>query len=267
MRIGRRLLKALMWGLVLCLSTLAGGLWFAYWHMTDSGTIGPIIREYAIKYFPGSTLDPGGVHVSLFGGRVVFRELRLTQKIEGASFDVLQIPWMSVRINTKKLAKGGLEARDVEVSHPTLRLRQRNDGTWNLEGLLADPWPGPWIPTPPISIKNATVELVSNEEPLSAGGEQGPSKKLVLSDARMLAVSGAGTEATGSSLVSRLATPAGGVASAGPAILRDVSLTIEQAGDGVEHLKFEGTARGDAFEKNDAQGDGRPEAGEYHARG
>ena len=46
------------------------------------------------------------------------------------------------------------------VSQPTLRLRQRRDGTWNLDGLLADPWPGPWIDTPPITIKNATLELI-----------------------------------------------------------------------------------------------------------
>ena len=29
------------------------------------------------------------------------------------------------------------------MSQPTLRLQQRRDGTWNLQGLLADPWPVP----------------------------------------------------------------------------------------------------------------------------
>ena len=51
------------------------------------------------------------------------------------------------------------------VSQPTLRLRRRRDGSWNLEGLLADPWPGPWIETPPITIQNATLELIPDEEP------------------------------------------------------------------------------------------------------
>ena len=55
------------------------------------------------------------------------------------------------------------------VSQPTLRLRRRRDGTWNLDGLLADPWPGPWIETPPITIQNATLELIPDEEPRSAG--------------------------------------------------------------------------------------------------
>ena len=72
---------------------------------------------------------------------------------------------MNIRINTRKLAKGHLEAREVEVSQPTLRLRRRPDGTWNLDGLLADPWPGPWIETPPITIQNATLELIPDEEP------------------------------------------------------------------------------------------------------
>ena len=73
MRIGRRVVKALMWGLVLCFSILVGGLWFAYWYMTDGDTVAQLIREHAVRYFPGSTLDPGRVQISLYGGEVVFR--------------------------------------------------------------------------------------------------------------------------------------------------------------------------------------------------
>ena len=106
MRIGRRVVKALIWGFVLCLSILGGGLWFAYWYMTDGETIAQLIREHAVRYFPGSTLDPGGVQISLFGGKVVFHQLRLIQRIDGAPFEVLRIPWLNIRINTRKLAKG-----------------------------------------------------------------------------------------------------------------------------------------------------------------
>ena len=63
MRIGRRVMKALFWGLVLCLSILGGGLWFAYWYMTDGETVAQLIREHAVRYFPGSTLDPGRVQI------------------------------------------------------------------------------------------------------------------------------------------------------------------------------------------------------------
>ena len=171
MRIGRRVVKTLIWGLVLCLSILGGGLWFAYWYMTDGDTIARLIREHAVRYFPRSTLDPGGVHISLYGGKVVFRQLRLIQRIDGVPFEVLRIPWLNIRINTKRLAEGQSDwAREVEVSQPTLRLRRRRDGTWNLDGLLADPWPGPWIETPPITIQNATLELIPDEEPTSGGG-------------------------------------------------------------------------------------------------
>ena len=106
MRIGRRMVKALSWGFVLCLSILAGGLWFAYWYMTDSDTVAQMIRERAVRYFPGSTLDPGQVHISLFGGKAEFRQLRLVQRIDGAPFEVLRIPWLNIRINTRKLAEG-----------------------------------------------------------------------------------------------------------------------------------------------------------------
>ncbi len=153
----------------MCLSILGGGLGYAYWCMTDGEWVAQLIRECAVAYFPGSTLEPGRVRVSLYGGELVFRELKMIQKIENAPFEVLRIPWLNVRINTKKLAKGRLEVRDVVVSQPTLRLRRRRDGTWNLDGLLADPWPGPWIETPPITIQNATLELIPDEEPATGG--------------------------------------------------------------------------------------------------
>lgn len=59
MCIGRRVARALFWGLVLCFSTLVGGLWFAYWYLTDGDTVAQLIREKAVRYFPGSTLEPG----------------------------------------------------------------------------------------------------------------------------------------------------------------------------------------------------------------
>ena len=60
MRLGRRVARFLFWGLVLCFSSLAGGLWFAYWYITDSETISRIIREHAVRYSQ-SILDPGRV--------------------------------------------------------------------------------------------------------------------------------------------------------------------------------------------------------------
>ena len=42
------------------LSILGGGLWFAYWYITDSDTASKLIREEAIRFFPNAILDPGG---------------------------------------------------------------------------------------------------------------------------------------------------------------------------------------------------------------
>ena len=59
MKTGRRVVKTLLWVLTLCLSICGGALWFAYWYITDSETAARLIREHSVKYFPGSTLEPG----------------------------------------------------------------------------------------------------------------------------------------------------------------------------------------------------------------
>jgi AsmA-like C-terminal region len=252
MRIGRRLLKVLVWGLLLCVSILGGGLWFAYWYMTDGETVAQLIRERAVRYFPGSNLDPGRVHISIFGGKAEFHEISLIQRIDGAPFEVLHIPWLNIGINTRKLAEGQFEARAVKVSHPTLRLRHRSDGTWNLDGLLARPWPGPWIETPPITIQNATLELIPDKEPSPTAvtpPESSPASQI--SGAQLISVSGAGAD-VGESLLSsplRAPPPARGAANRNSAILRDVSLNINGTEGSPDSLEFEGQARGDAFEK------------------
>jgi hypothetical protein len=252
MRIGRRLVKVMILGLVLCFSTLVGGLWFAYWCVTDGDTVAKLIRERAGRYFPGSTLDPGRVRISLYGGDVVFRQLKLIQRVDNAPFEVVRVPWLNIRINTRKLAKGQLVARDVVVSTPTLRLRRRRDGTWNLEGLLASPWPGPWIDTPPIKIQNGTVELMPDDDaadPIGPGRalSDGPSQTSVRPISESRTGDRGGEPAR--PVLGPLPASAGGVANRSPAILRDVSLNIEQSETGPESLKFEGTARGDVFEK------------------
>ena len=166
MKLGRRVARFLFWGLVLCFSSAAGGLWFAYWYITDSATISRIIREHAVRYLPRASLDPGRVHPDIFAGELVMRDVKLHQAIDGAMFETLRIPYLSLQVNPQKLAKGEFAPSKIVVGTPTLRLRRRKNGTWNLEGLLADPWPGPWIETPPIQIKNGTIELYPCEEPV-----------------------------------------------------------------------------------------------------
>jgi hypothetical protein len=259
MRIARRVAKVLFWGLVLCLSILAGGLWVAYWYITDSESVARLIREHAIRYFPHSVLEPGRVRTRLLAGEVVFRQLQLRQQVDGIFFEALKIPWLHIRINPRKLLQGHLEVRNVEVVEPALRLRRRRDGTWSFQDLFADPWPAPWIETPPITIRKATLELISDEDPAPAtvtepaGGAASPHPP----GATVVSVSGPAAKPAPRAPRSPVPLPltptspamTGSGLGGNPAILRDVELKIEAAGGGVGQFNFEGSARGDMFDR------------------
>jgi hypothetical protein len=166
MRIGRLVVKVVFSGLLLCLLILGGGLWYAYTYVTDSATAARLIKHYAVRYLPWSDVDPGRVRIRPFGGELTLNQVNVRQQIDGAPFVALRIPWLHVRINSRKLFRGQLEVREVVVAQPALRLRRRRDGTWNLQGFLADPWPGPWLENPPpIFIQDGTLELIPDEEP------------------------------------------------------------------------------------------------------
>ena len=107
-----------------------------------------------MHYLPESEIDPGRVRMARLFNEVTLHDTRVYQRIGGVPFQTLHIPWLNIRVNTRKLLRGELDVREVDVVQPTLRLCQRPDGTWNLQGLLADPWPGPWLDkTPPIVIR------------------------------------------------------------------------------------------------------------------
>ena len=253
MRIGRRIARVLFWGVVLCLSSLAGGIWFLYWHLTDSDTISKVVREHGVRYFPTAVLDPGRIRPSILKGELVFHDFRLRQPIDGTLFETLRMPFLQLRVNARKLAEGVFEPRDVVVGQPTLRLRARRDGTWNLQGLIADPWPGPWIETPPINIRNGTVELYPCEEPVPSSDRPSDDARGKLASATGTAPpSPAGPENPPLSSPRAGAVPSPkdhGAVDQSPAILRNVSLTIKPVAGAIGSLEFEGTARGDGFER------------------
>ncbi len=230
MRLGRRVARILFWGLVLCFTSLAGGLWCAYSYITDSETISKIIREHAVRYLPRAILDPGRVRPRVLAGELTFHDLRLRQAIDGDLFETLRIPFLQFQVNPRKLAEGKFEPSRIMVGQPTLRLRCRKDGTWNLQGLLADPWPGPWIETPPIQISHGTVELYPCDDSGSTPEQTAPETP----------------RSSGKDAQARAPNPA---ADKSPAILRDVTLRIEPGGKGQGDLKFEGSASGDGFER------------------
>ncbi len=245
MPIGRRLVKVMLLGMVLCLSTSAVGLWYAYWYVTDSETAARVIREHAVRYFQHAILKPGRVRVRPLVGQMVLHQIQLMQRIDGVVHETLQIPWLNVRLNPRKLFHGCLEAREIVISQPTLRLRQRRNGTWNVQDLLADPWPGPWIETPPILIRNATLEVIPYE-PLATDGASTHSSTVAPGalDPSVISLANA-------NLPAQTVTPVRAskvMLGRSPVVLRDVALKIESNG-GPARIRFEGSARGDVFDR------------------
>lgn len=202
MRIRRRhrLRKVFAWGAAVLVASLCGGLWFAWWYATDSDTIVALIQAEAPRYLPGSRVEMAKARLRPFVGEVHLIQVRVNQGLDGAPFLAVKVPWLNVRYNVKASFEGRFEPTEVVVAQPTLRLRRRKDGTWNLQGMLANPWPGPVMKTPPIQVLNGTVEL-------SDGPAEAPAA----------------------------------------AILRDVSVRLESIGKG--RLAFEGTAKGDTFDR------------------
>jgi hypothetical protein len=246
MRMRRRLLKLFFWALVLCTAIPAGGLWYMYYYMTESTTVARMIREYAVKYLRDSELMPGHVKLRPLAGELVLREIFLHQKIDGLPFTALRIPYFQMQFNPKKMAQGEIELGEIHISHPTLRLKRRRDGTWNLQRLLVSPWPGPWLEhSPPIVIQNGRVELAGDDEAASdTEAANGRSAASLTERSSSAAESGASRSAFSQALVPTDSSPQ--VRAFGP-ILHDLSLSIEPAGKFL--YKFEGTARSDNFDR------------------
>ncbi|MDR3635954.1 MAG: hypothetical protein P4L84_19285, partial [Isosphaeraceae bacterium] len=187
MRLRVRVGKVLFWGTLLLLCTLAGALGFAYSYYTDSATLRSLIKAKVPRYLPAAELDLGTVRVRLFWGEVKVTHVAVRQVIDGANFQALRIPWLLVKHDARAMLKGHFEPREVILAQPTLRLCRRRDGTWNFQGLLADPWPVPRVKeTPPVVIQNGTIELVD-----VAGPTQGTSIA-ILRDASIRLESGGG---------------------------------------------------------------------------
>ena len=203
MRVRRRLHKIVFWGSFLTLTILAGGLCLAYVYVTDGTTLATLIEAEVPRYLPGSRLTLGRAKNRLYWGEINLTHLSLMQTIDRKPFQAVRIPWLRVRHEARAMLQGKFVIREVMVAQPVLRLRHREDGTWNLQGMFADPWPGPAMQSPPIVIQNGTVELAESD-------------------------------------------------SGNVAILRDVSLKLESAGPKV--LRFDGTAKGDAFDRLHLQG-------------
>lgn len=201
-----RLRKVLAWGFLFVASVLAGAIAFAYTYITDSETLAALIRDEAPRYLPNARVDVDKVLLRPLVGDVELKQTTVSQDVDGKRVATLHIPWLQVRSDFRALLSGRPTMREVVVARPTLRLMRRKDGTWNLQGLLADPFPQTKLAKPSVTISRGEV---------------------VLAD--------------------------------GTPVMNEVTLRVEPISDG--SYKFEGDARGKAFERLALAGTFHPKTG------
>ena len=158
----RKLRRLLKWGFLLTLTVVLGGLIAAYYYATDSDNLADLVRREAPKYLPTCRVDVAKVRVRPFGGEITLTHV-LVHELSGGNPGptVARVPWIQIRFDPWAMLKGKFEPREVTVAEPTIRLRRRADGSWNVQGLLANPWPGPsGGALPPVAIQKGTVELL-----------------------------------------------------------------------------------------------------------
>ncbi len=160
-----RIRKILLWSALLITSVLIGSSIFAYTYITDSNTLAAIIRDEAPRYLPGSRVQVDRVMLRPFVGDIELKQTTIWQDIDGTSVPTLRIPWLSIRSDFRSLIWGKVSTREVAIARPELKLRRRKDGTWNLQGFLADPFPQTNLAKPIINVSRGTVELMDGPAP------------------------------------------------------------------------------------------------------
>lgn len=158
-----RVWKAFFWTIFLLMTCLGGVVGFAFWYVTDSETVAALIHSQGKRFLPGSDVNVGRVRIRPLLGEINFQHLQINQPLDRTPFQTLRLPWAKIEYNARAMLKGKFEPYRVMIAQPTLRLKQRKDGTWNLQRFLADPWPGPMMKTPPISIVQGKVELIDGD--------------------------------------------------------------------------------------------------------
>ncbi len=156
-----RFRKLILWTLALLVAVLVGGAIAAYHYVTEGDTLVAIIRREAPRYLPRCQLDLIQARIRPFAGQVLLHSISLGDRGAGGRASIAYLPYLQINYNPWAMFHGRFEPSEVVVPRPTIRLRRRDDGTWNCQGLLANPWPGPTGGSmPPIRIKDGTVELI-----------------------------------------------------------------------------------------------------------
>jgi hypothetical protein len=157
-----RLPRLIAWSVVFLLATLAGALTFAYTYITDSDTLVALVNAHLPRYLPGTRLRADRAQLRPLLGQFDITQATLLQPLDGKPFPTARLPWLQVKCDLQKLWKGVVEPREVAIVQPSLRLARRADGSWNLEGLLADPWPETADVRPLVRVTRGLVEIVED---------------------------------------------------------------------------------------------------------
>jgi len=115
MRLGRRLAKVVIWGLVVIVLITAGAAWFAYALVTDSEAAARMIKAQAARYLPRSIVEMGHVNIGILKGEVTVSHCNVLQRIDGLSFLTARVPWMSVRLDPRQVLHGRFVPREVTL--------------------------------------------------------------------------------------------------------------------------------------------------------
>ena len=131
-------------------------------HATDGAELARLVERESVRLLPGSVVEVGpGEAAAAAPDRPRWSRCASTRGSTGLGGPTIRGRLAPDRSSTSgRCSTSELRPRQVVVAQPTLRLGRRPDGSWNLQGMLADPWP---LPTPDslprILVRNGTVLL------------------------------------------------------------------------------------------------------------
>lgn len=180
MRLGRRVARILFWGLVLCFTSLAGGLWCAYSYITDSETISKIIREHAVRYLPRAILDPGRVRPRVLAGELTFHDLRLRQAIDGDLFKRCGFPSCSFRSTRESWLKASLSPAGSWSASPHYGCAVARTGPGTFRACSLIPGPARGSKHPPsrsVTAPSSSIPATTRARPPSKRPRKPPGRR------------------------------------------------------------------------------------------
>ena len=140
--------------------TLVGGGWGLIRNLLDDQRLAQLVVAHATKYLPTSELKVERVDFEPLSDKIRLNRIEINQEAQRGRVETLRFPWIEVLHNPKALLEGHFQPIKVSLAQPRLRLARQQDGRWNVQTLLADPWPGmPMKVWPEIEIQGGVVEL------------------------------------------------------------------------------------------------------------